>query len=179
MKVMRWAIACLVVCASALASDAPRRGTVPRPAPDKYPAHAEQNSVAIGAALLSDGEVHKVFYSDVGRCCVVVEVALYPKDLVAEPSLDDFALRIVGQDVATKPDTPKTAALHSSRESDRLRPRIIFAIEDELTEKGLPDDPTTTPVSGYLYFPKPKKGKYQLEYTLHGNTVVLPLSARR
>jgi hypothetical protein len=175
MKLTRSAAACFIVCAAALATGAPR-GTAPRATADKYPAHADQNTVAIGATLLTEAQVRKAFFADVNRCCVVVEVALYPQaDQVTEPSLDDFALRVVGQDVASKPTTPKTAALHGSKDSDRLHPRLIFAMEEELSEKALPEGPTSTPVSGYLYFPKDKKGKYQLEYTLHGKTVVLPL----
>lgn len=48
--------------------------------------------------------------------------------------------------------------------------------EVELNEKGLPEGATTTPVAGYLYFPLPKKAKnarYELEYTLNGNKIVL------
>lgn len=174
MKMIRWA-AWLIFCTAALASDGPN-GTVPRPAADKYPAHAQQSKVAIGAILLSAGEVRKQFFADVNRCCFVVEVALFPsKDVVVEPLLDDFALRITGQSTATKPTTPSTAALHGSRDTDRLRPNLIRAMEQELIEKALPLNATTTPVSGFLYFPKGQKGKYQLEYTVGGSTVVLPL----
>ncbi len=50
-------------------------------------------------------------------------------------------------------------------------------MELELGEKGLPQGNTAAPVAGYLYFslPKKKNVKYQLEYNLNGNKVVLPL----
>jgi hypothetical protein len=50
-------------------------------------------------------------------------------------------------------------------------------MELELREKGLPAGNTTSAVAGYLYFSMPQKKnvKYQLEYNLNGNKVVLPL----
>jgi hypothetical protein len=178
MKQMRWTAVLLIICATALASDAPR-GTVPHSSPDKYSAHAEQNGVAIGATLLTTAQVRKAFFADVNRCCLVVEVAMYPpKDAVAQISLDDFTLRVVGQDIAAMPSTAKTAALHSSQDRDRVRPMLIAAMEQELSEKGLPQGSTTAPVSGYMYFslPKVKKAKYELEYTPQGNKTLLPLN---
>jgi hypothetical protein len=55
-------------------------------------------------------------------------------------------------------------------------------MELELTEKGLPEGSTKTPVAGYLYFPYPEKKKsdaYQLEYTLGGVKGALALKASR
>jgi hypothetical protein len=50
-------------------------------------------------------------------------------------------------------------------------------MELELGEKGLPQGSTATPVSGYVYFTltQKKNAKYQLEYILNGNKVVLAL----
>lgn len=47
----------------------------------------------------------------------------------------------------------------------------------KMTEKRLPQGKAAAPVSGYLYFSvETKKGeKYQLEYTVNGKSVVLPL----
>jgi hypothetical protein len=177
MKRMRWMLACLMICEAAWASDG-ARGTVPREAATKYGAHAEQNSVAIGATLLTAKDVRKVFKTDVGHCCVVVEVALYPQNGgQTAVSLNDFALRVVGQDVGAKPSSAKVVAWQSSKDSDRLRPRLIEDMETELTEKSLPQGVTTAPVSGYLYFPlaKTKNAAYQLEYTVQGNKVALAL----
>jgi hypothetical protein len=50
-------------------------------------------------------------------------------------------------------------------------------LASKMTEKALPQGKTTAPVAGYVYFSvETKKGeKYQLEYTLNGKNVVLPL----
>lgn len=50
-------------------------------------------------------------------------------------------------------------------------------LASKMTEKSLPQGKAAAPVSGYLYFSvETKKGeKYQLEYTVNGKSVVLPL----
>jgi hypothetical protein len=51
-------------------------------------------------------------------------------------------------------------------------------MEAELDEKGLPEGAVAAPVARYLYFPlakKTKNARYELEYTLNGNKVVLRL----
>jgi len=51
-------------------------------------------------------------------------------------------------------------------------------VETELSEKGLAEGPTTSPVAGYVYFqisPKSKKAVYQLQYTLNGGRMNLQL----
>jgi hypothetical protein len=51
-------------------------------------------------------------------------------------------------------------------------------MEAELSEKGLPEGTTSTPVAGYIYFPissKRKNSSHQLEYRLGENKVVLSL----
>jgi hypothetical protein len=171
-------LAVLVMGASALAAEGPK-GTVPHDTPDTYSAHAAQNGVGFGATLLTSSQVNKAFHTDVNHCCVVVEVAIYPqKDSVTDVSLNDFALRIAGQDIGAKPSTPKVVAWNSSRESDRLRPTLILDMEQELKEKALGEGMTNVPVSGYLYFslPKVKNAKYQLEYRLKDNKVTLALN---
>lgn len=178
MKMIQWLTICVLMSLAALASDPPK-GTVPRSAADKYDAHTEQNEVAIGASLLSPKQARKVFTTDVNRCCVVVEVAIYPpKDNHVEVSLNDFTLRVAGQEVASKPSSAKVAALHSSQDRDRLRPTLILAMEQELTEKSLPQGNTANSVSGYLYFSlaQPKNAKYQLEYTIKESKVTLALN---
>jgi hypothetical protein len=230
MKLMRCMVAGLI-CAAALASDAPK-GTVPRAAPDKYDSHAEQNGMGIGATLLTRSQARKAFATDVDRCCLVVEVAVYPqKDGLTEVSLNDFALRIVGQDIATKPSSAEVVAGKLQRSTEPQQPGgrdVVISptagigyetggvdpvtgqrrpggvvtstgvgvgvggpqqpkpastdadrrtMELELNEKGLPQGNTTTPVSGYVYFSlsRKKNAKYQLEYMLNGNKIVLAL----
>jgi hypothetical protein len=109
MKMIKW-LAVGLICSAALASDAPR-GTVPRDAADKYGAHADQDGFSIGATRLTASQARKTFSTDVDRCCLVVEVALFPqKGSLAEVSLGDFALRVVGKDIATRPSSAEVVA---------------------------------------------------------------------
>jgi len=133
-----------------------------------------QSRTAIGATMLTPKQAQKTFKTDVNRCCLVVEVALYPlKDGLTEVSLNDFTLRVVGQDMGARPSSAKVGAWHSSQDRDRLRPTLIADMEMELNEKSLPPGSTATPVSGYVYFSlsKSKNAKYQLEYMVRGNKV--------
>src|SRR5436305_200705 len=82
-------------------------GTVPRPAATDYAAHASQETVQVGASLLSHKELKKIFATDVNQCCLVVEVSFYPaKENFVKISLDDFMLREAGMELGTKPSTP-------------------------------------------------------------------------
>src|SRR5438270_1402935 len=84
------------------------RGTAPRSAATDYAAHASQESVQVGASLLSHKELKKIFATDVNQCCLVVEVAFYPaRDKFIKISLDDFMLREAGMELGTKPSTPE------------------------------------------------------------------------
>lgn len=106
----RRCLAISLMCVVSLFAEAPR-GTVPRSAADRYPSHAEQNGIAIGVTLLTPDQARHAFASDVNRCCLVVEVALYPpKDVPLDISLNDFVLRVTGTDVATKPSGAKVLA---------------------------------------------------------------------
>jgi hypothetical protein len=179
MKLKRWMTALAAIAATALAGWA-LQGTAPRSVAEKYAAHAEQNGMAIGAVMLTSGELHKTFKTDVDRCCRVVEVALYPQSGgPADVSLGDFTLQVAGQEIGAKPSTPKVVAWRSSHDSDRLRPTLILAMEQELGERVLPLGTAATPVSGYLYFEfstKVKNARYQLEYMAKGSKLVLPLN---
>ncbi|HEX7284557.1 MAG TPA: hypothetical protein VF532_00145 [Candidatus Angelobacter sp.] len=111
-------VAAVLVTAVALLADAPR-GTVPMSSAEKYAAHAEQQGDSIGATLLTPSQTKKVFSTDLDRCCKVIEVALYPKkDGMLEVSLNDFALRIVGQEIATKPSSPELVAGRLQRRAE-------------------------------------------------------------
>src|SRR5581483_12257589 len=50
-------------------------------------------------------------------------------------------------------------------------------METELSEKGLPEGATSSPVAGYVYFPilSKKRADYQLEYVSDGKKLVLPV----
>jgi hypothetical protein len=109
---MNWriALAVVLVCGMSLASGGPK-GTAPRAYPGNYPAHTERDGVGIGAMLVSQDQVRKNFASDVNRCCLVVEVAIYPgKDKPLEVSLDDFVLHVSEPVITTKPSSAKVVA---------------------------------------------------------------------
>jgi hypothetical protein len=81
------------------------QASVPRESAEKYAAHAEQDGVSVGAERLTRKQVAKEFVAEVNRCCLVVQVAVYPKkDGTFELSLDDFALVVDGSDVPVRPE---------------------------------------------------------------------------
>lgn len=221
-----------MLCAVAVAFDAPK-GTVPRETADKYPAHAEQSGVAIGAKLLTADQARHAFTTDVNRCCLVVEVALFPaKDDSLQISLNAFMLRVVGAEDATRPSSAEVLAGKLQRQAEgpppgphdvtvsptvgigyesggidpvtgQRRPGGVVtstgvgvgiggpappprpgstdadrrAMAQELNEKALPEGKATAPIAGYVYFALDRKKKltYQLEYTLNGEKVIVPL----
>lgn len=218
-----------VACLACLAFAAPK-GTVARSTAYKYPAHAEQDSVSMGAVLLTSQQARSNFVSDLNRCCLVVEFALYPqKGRPVDVSWNDFSLRTIGAEAATKAASAKviSASLQKKAASNRdvvVSPSVGIGyesgpvydpmtgqsrhgggvytqsgvgvgigspggqggdtdadrkvMEGELDEKGLPEGAAETPVAGYLYFPlskKTKNARYELEYMLNGNKVVLRL----
>lgn len=83
-----------------------QKGGVPRSSAGKYKAHATHEQVSVGAELLTRKQVSKEFVADMNRCCVVVQVAVYPNE--KEPlklSRDDFMLAIEGTDVTARPQS--------------------------------------------------------------------------
>lgn len=110
-----------LLAASSIAAAGPR-GIEPKSSANLYPIHAEKDGVSVGALLLTSAEVRKTFVSDVNRCCLVVEIAVYPvKDKTQQVSLNDFSLHVVGPDKVVKPSTAKTVAgsIHESIEALR------------------------------------------------------------
>ncbi|HEV3037722.1 MAG TPA: hypothetical protein VHA33_08055 [Candidatus Angelobacter sp.] len=103
-------IALALICVISLSGQSPK-GTVPRATADRYPAHSEQSGVGVGVTLLTPDQVHNAFASDVNKCCIVVEVALYPpKDSTVSVALKDFVLRVAGSDIAARPSEAKVLA---------------------------------------------------------------------
>jgi hypothetical protein len=108
----------LAILTLPLMADTPK-GTVPRSMASKYSAHTEAGGALIGASLLKPQEVHKVFSTDLSRCCVVVEVALYPaKDKPIEVFSDDFVLRLEGTDTAVKPSSATLLAAQLQKKNE-------------------------------------------------------------
>src|SRR5215467_3332103 len=211
-----------LLCLTAVAADTPK-GTAPRATADDYPAHAVQKGVAIGATMLSTEETRRAFTPDLNRCCLVVEVALFPaKDATLKVSLDDFVLRVVGSDDVTRPASAEILAGRLQRQSETAAPPhppevhgsagVTYgtgpyghstgteasvgvgvgappqpshsesdsqrkAIQQVLSAKALPEGNASAPIAGYVYFSAEKKKRftYQLEYTLNGEKVVVPL----
>jgi len=95
------------------AQQAAPKGITPRPSAALYGAQAELESVTVGAMVLTRDEVRQVFATDLNRCCVVVELGLYPKEgKNANVARDDFTLRVAGTNIAVKPSDPKLLALN-------------------------------------------------------------------
>jgi hypothetical protein len=75
--------------------------------------HATNDGVSIGAELLTRKEVAQEFAARLNRCCLVVQVAVYPKkDEPLDVSLDDFTL-IVGE--TDTPVRPQSATVISAK----------------------------------------------------------------
>ena len=224
---MNKTICSFAVLLLASAAVAGPKGTVPRSSADQYPLHA-QDGISLGAKVLSRDEARKAFVSDVNRCCIVLEIALYPDQ--ARPlnvSLNDFALRSKKAASATKPSSPKVVAASIQQKAAGDRDIAVYpstgvgyesgtaydpvtgaprrgggvytqagvgvavggsngpgvsdsdrsVMETELAEKGLSEGSTTAAVAGYIYFPlsSKKKGDYQLEYSVEGKKLVVPV----
>src|SRR5215831_12264737 len=80
------------------------RGTAPRSDAKSYAAHGEQDGVQLGASSLTHKEVKKNFAIDLNKCCLVVEIGLYPSQKQAvKIALGDFVLREAGKDTGVNP----------------------------------------------------------------------------
>ena len=118
MNLKQWS-AVILLCVAPLTAEAPR-GSAPRNDAGAYAAHSSQGTFQIGASLLAHKELKKIFATDVNKCCLVVEVALYPrKDNFVKISLDGFMLREVGLEVGARPSTAEVLA---ARLEDRPQP---------------------------------------------------------
>lgn len=82
-----------------------RRGTAPRSSADKYHSHATNDGVGIGAELLTRKEVSQEFAARLNRCCLVMQVAVYPKDEQLDVTLDDFTLIVGDTDMPVRPQS--------------------------------------------------------------------------
>ena len=119
-----WAAAVVVI--ASLASAAPK-GTVPRSSADKYALHAVREKFSIGVVTLSPEQARKQFVSDVNRCCVVVEVALYPsKDGKLDVSLNDLVLRQNNSEVGEKPASAKVISSKLQKKAEATRDISVY-----------------------------------------------------
>jgi hypothetical protein len=80
------------IAVSAAAGDP---GVTPRPNSSDYPAHQDAKTATIAAALVKPDQARKIFSSDFSKKCLVVEVAVYPRDGAATKiDFFDFALKL-------------------------------------------------------------------------------------
>ena len=106
---LRTALIILVMVSALVAQTA--RGTVPRASAESYPAHAQQAEATVGATLLTAEQTRKLFVTEISRCCVVVEVAVYPQpENSVTVSIGDFVLRSGNLDIATRASSPELIA---------------------------------------------------------------------
>lgn len=132
----------LALAAGVLASGP--KGTVPRANASLYPAHAERDGASAGAVLLTADQVKRNFAADLARCCLVLEVALYPaKDGRLDVSLNDFTLRVGGTDVAIKPSSPRLLAATLQKTAPARRDVTVSPSVGIGYESGRVYDPAT------------------------------------
>lgn len=142
MKRNIWLTAALT-CVASVAVAAPK-GTAPRSDASRYPAHAIRDGIAIGARLLSHDEARKAFVSDVNRCCLVVEIAVYPqKDKPFEVSLSDLSLRVSGAENEAKPSSAKVVAAALQKQAKGQRDISVYPTTEIGYESGNIYDPAT------------------------------------
>jgi hypothetical protein len=86
-------------------------GTAPRSSAAKYRAHGEQDGLSIGAERLTRKQTSAAFAARLNRCCIVVEVAVYPKkDELTELFLSDFTLVDSQTDTPVRPESATVVA---------------------------------------------------------------------
>jgi hypothetical protein len=134
-------IAAIVGFSALLALAAPDETVPPL---SHYPAHAEAKAVTLGAELLTPDKVRHAFSSDLQRCCLVVELAVYPQDTqTLAVLLDSFTLRVVGTTTAVKASSPKLTAEALHRDADAERDISVTPVGGVGYEVARGPDPAT------------------------------------
>jgi hypothetical protein len=119
-------------------------GTVPRSSAAQYPVHAQEDGVSLGAKLLNREEARKTFVSDVNRCCIVVEIALYPDHASSlNVSLNDFALRRKNAESAVKPSSARVVAASIQHKAESDRDIAVYPSTGIGYDSGTAYDPVT------------------------------------
>ena len=124
-------------------------GIAPRSSSSAYPAHIERDGVAVGAKLLTSAEVRKAFVSDVNHCCIVVELAVFPK--AGQPfsvSFDDLTLGITGTETAARPSSATVISAALQKDARRQRDVTVVPTVTVGYETGSVYDPTTGTARG-------------------------------
>lgn len=125
------------------------QGTAPRSSASDYPAHVQTDGVALGSKSLTSTEVRKIFVSDVNHCCVVVELAVFPKaGQHLAVSLDDITLRVAGTDTAAKPSSATVISAALQKNAQQQRDVTVAPTVTVGYQSGTAYDPTTGTVRG-------------------------------
>lgn len=143
-----------LILIAALFAVALPQGTGPRKAAPRYPSHIEVEGGEVGAALLTLEQMRKSFVTDIDRCCVVVEIAIYPTGKnTLEISWDQFTLRVPETDIAAKPSSPELLAAKLQKTAPTKRQVSVYPTVGIGYEKGPRghDQPTGRTSRGGVY----------------------------
>lgn len=118
MKSSRWfaigfALPALLAVSATAAGE---HGIAARRSATKYAAHGKLAGMAVGAHLLTVKQVQAKFVTEVSRCCLVVEIGLFPssgKAVQAAPA--DFTLTSPNISSPFMPESPKVVAYAVSK----------------------------------------------------------------
>lgn len=142
------AVAALLAVVAVAAS---QTGIAARQSVSAYAAHGEVDGVAVGARLLKPSEVKRTFVTDVSRCCLVVEVGLFPpsgKSFSAENK--SFTLSSQTAHIAAAPENPKVAAYAVAKaEASQRQVSVYPSAGIGYSTGGL--DPWGNPIPGGVY----------------------------
>jgi hypothetical protein len=118
MKSLRWFWFSLTLSAllAVAAVAAGPQGILARKSAADYPVHGWLGAVAVGARLLTAKQVRAKFVTEVSRCCLVVEVGLFPSSgQAAEVAPSDFILTSLTTRASFMPEDPKVVAYAVSK----------------------------------------------------------------
>ena len=119
-------------------------GIPPRRSAADYPAHAEVEGVAVGAALLTAEQVRHNFVSDLNRGYLVVEVSAYPNVSEGiELARHHFVLKTAEGTHLSRPADPKTVAAILNRTAGSDREVTLYPSVGIGYESGPRYDPVT------------------------------------
>jgi hypothetical protein len=126
-------------------------GNLPRDSAEKYPAHADRDTFSLGAELLLKKDVTSTFHSDLNHCCLVVLVAVYPKNNAAMVlSFADFTLVEVKTNAPTRSESPAVVAAKLEKENSSSSNVNVQSSVGVGYETGTTIDPVTgLPVRGH------------------------------
>lgn len=134
----------VVICLMMVLAWASPKGTAPRSTASDYPAHAQQDGASIGGKLLTTAEVRKTFVSDLNQCCVVIELAVFPKSgQNLAVSLDDVTLRVAGTETAARPSSATVISAALQKDARQQRDITVMPTVTVGYETGTGYDPVT------------------------------------